>query len=264
MDFPAFRLIQATAPNGVVMLTFNDPSSMNALSAALVAEVEAALDVAEAGGARALVLRGAGGAFSAGGDVKAMLAAIAEPVAPGADDPVAAFNRGGGRFFRRFAALPFATVALVDGMAAGGGVGLAAACDFVIATPNAKFALTETGLGLVPAQIAPYLCRRLGANRALQLALTCRRLGGREAAETGLADLYAEDGEAALASLLAELRRAAPGAAAATKRLIAPEPVADAFIAFAANAFAAAVRGSEAGEGIAAFMARRKPKWAEE
>ncbi|MBK8457626.1 MAG: enoyl-CoA hydratase/isomerase family protein [Phyllobacteriaceae bacterium] len=264
MEFPAYRFIAAIAQNRVVSLTLNDPGSMNALSAALVGEVEVALDVAVAGGARALVLRGAGGAFSAGGDVKAMLAAIADPPAPGEDDPIAAMNRAGGRFFARYAALPFATIALVDGMAAGGGFGLAAASDFVIAAANAKFALTEASLGLVPAQIAPYVIARLGRPKALQLVLSCRRLGGREAAEMGLADIFAEDGEAALAELLAELTRAAPGAAAATKALFARAGHDDGFLEEAARVFAAAVRGTEAGEGIAAFMARRKPKWAEE
>lgn len=264
LHFPSFRLIEAMAHDGVVSLMLNDPTSMNALSAALVGEVETTIDIAVAGGARALILRGSGGAFSAGGDVKAMLAAMSNPPASGEDDPIAAMNRAGGRFFHRYASLPLATIALVDGMAAGGGFGLAAASDFVIATANAKFALTETSLGLVPAQIAPFVVARLGRPKAVQLALNCRRLGGREAAETGLADIFAEDGEAALADLLSELKRAAPGAAAATKALFARAGHDDGFIEAAARIFAAAVRGAEAVEGIAAFMARRKPEWADE
>lgn len=263
MDFPATSRVRASEAGAVVTLTLDDSANMNALSAALVEEFEAVLEAATVQGARSLVVRGTGNAFSAGGDVKAMMAALASPPKPGDSDPIAVLNMAGGHFFARYAALPFATIALVDGMAAGGGFGLAAASDFVIATANAKFALTETGLGLVPAQIAPYVIARLGRPKALQLALTCRRLDGREAAELGLADLFAEDGEAALAGLLAELRRAAPRAAAETKALFARAAFGDEFIADAAGVFASAVRGREAAEGIAAFLAKRKPGWAE-
>ena len=95
--------------------------------------------------------------FSAGADLKSLSAALATPPAPGETDPLQALNAAGGRFFARFAAAPFVTIAVVDGAAVGGGMGLAAAADIVIATPKARFALTETSLGLPPAQIAPYL-----------------------------------------------------------------------------------------------------------
>lgn len=263
MDFPATSRVKVSEAGGVVSLTLDDPANMNALSAALVDEFDAVVEAATAQGARVLAVRGTGGAFSAGGDVKAMMAAMAHPPKTGEADPLAVYNAAGGRFFTRFAALPFATIALVDGMAAGGGFGLAAASDFVIATANAKFALTETGLGLVPAQIAPYVIARLGRPKALQLALTCRRLDGREAVALGLADVFAEDGEAALAGLLAELRRGAPKAAAETKALFARAAFGDSFIADAAGVFASAVRGKEAAEGIAAFLSKKKPGWAE-
>lgn len=261
MEFPAFQSIRATATGGIVTLTLDDAASRNALSGALVGEFDAALAVAAAEGARGLVVRGANGVFSAGGDVKAMMAALATPPDEGAVDPIATLNAAGGTFFARYAALPFFTIAIVDGMAAGGGVGLAAASDFVIATPSARFALTETGLGLVPAQIAPYLAARLGRVKALQLALTCRRLDGPAAVALGLADLVADDVEAALATLVGELRQSAPGAIAATKRLFARAAPGPAFIEEAAGVFAAAVRGPEAAEGISAFLARRAPRW---
>ena len=129
-------------------------------------------------GLAALVVEGDGGVFSAGADLKALAAALASPPAPGAPDPIEALNAAGGRFFARFAALPFVTIALVDGAAVGGGMGLAAAADIVIATPRARFALSETSLGLPPAQIAPYLVARLGERVARRLALTGARLDG--------------------------------------------------------------------------------------
>lgn len=263
MTLPATTHIRLRLDAGVMHLTLDDPATMNALSGALVAEVELAFAAAEAAACRALVVRGSGPAFSAGGDVKAMLSALANPPRPGEADPIEMLNAAGGAFFKRYAGLPFATIAVVDGMAAGGGFGLAAASDFVIAGPKARFALTETGLGLVPAQIAPYLADRLGRRAALRLALTGRRLDAAAAAALGLADVAADDAEAAVTALLGELRGAAPGASTATKRLFGDLDTDD-FVRQAARTFAAAVRGPEAGEGIAAFFAKRKPRWAEE
>jgi isohexenylglutaconyl-CoA hydratase len=145
---------------------------------------------------------------------------------------------------------------LVDGAAVGGGMGLAAAADIVIATPRARFALTETSLGLPPAQIAPYLVARLGARVATRLALTGARLTGAEAAALGLADIYSEtDGTDRLAEVLGTVARCAPGANAVTKRLLrsvaSPEYIGE-----------AALRGAEGREGLAAFAQKRAPAWA--
>ncbi len=165
--------------------------------------------------------------------------------------------------------LPFVTIAVVDGAAVGGGMGLAAAADIVIATQRARFALTETSLGLPPAQIAPYLVGRLGERTARRLALTGARLDGREAAAVGLADVYCDSVEASdveLAALLEAIERCAPGANAETKRLLRAcraEPP-DVYIETAARSFAAALRGPEGREGLAAFAGKRAPSWARE
>ncbi len=242
-----------------LILTLADAGRQNALSAETVAEFDAALDALPEG-LGALVIEGEGGVFSAGADLKALGAALAEP--PGEHDPLAALNAAGGRFFAKIYALLCVTVALVDGAAVGGGMGLAAACDIVIATPRARFALTETSLGLPPAQIAPYLVARLGARVATRLALTGARLDGREAAALGLADFYSEtDGTDRLAEVLGAVARCAPGANAATKRLLRAAASPD-YIGEAAQAFAAALRGPEGREGLAAFAAKRAPAWA--
>jgi isohexenylglutaconyl-CoA hydratase len=242
-----------------LILTLADPARQNALSAETVAEIGAALDALPEGLA-ALVIEGEGGVFSAGADLKALNAALAAP--PGETDPLETLNAAGGRFFRRFATLPCVTVALVDGAAVGGGMGLAASADIVIATPRARFALTETSLGLPPAQIAPYLVARLGERVARRLALTGARLNGEQAAALGLADIYGERAE--LDALLKQIERCAPGANAETKRLLRScrdEPP-DAYIAMAARSFAAALRGPEGREGLAAFAEKRSPSWA--
>jgi isohexenylglutaconyl-CoA hydratase len=249
-----------------LLLTLADPLRQNALSAEMVAGIDEALDAAPQDLA-ALVVEGEGGVFSAGADLKSLSAALAKPPAPGETDPIEALNAAGGRFFARFASTPFVTIAVVDGAAVGGGMGLAATADIVLATSKARFALTETSLGLPPAQIAPYLVARLGERAARRLALTGARLDGREATAFGLADFYCdgdEERDARLAALIKAIERCAPGANAETKRLFRAcrtEPP-DAYIDTAAQSFAAALRGPEGREGLAAFLGKRAPSWA--
>jgi isohexenylglutaconyl-CoA hydratase len=247
-------------------LTLDDPRRQNALSAEMVAAIERALDAAPPGLA-ALVVEGAGGAFSAGADLKALAEAIAKSPAPGETDPLQTLNLRGGRFFARFAALPYLTIAVVDGPAVGGGMGLAAAADIVLATSKARFALTETSLGIPPAQIAPYLVGRLGERVARRLALTGARIDGREAVALGLADDFCDseaDCIAKLQALIQSAERCAPGANAETKRLLrlcrtlAPE----AYVEEAAKSFAECLRGAEGKEGLAAFAEKRAASWA--
>ncbi len=148
-------------------------------------------------------------------------------------------------------------------------MGLAAAADIVIATQRARFALTETSLGLPPAQIAPHLVGRLGERMTRRLALTGARFDGREAAAIGLADVYCDSDEARdaeVAALIKAIERCAPGANAETKRLLRAcraEPP-DVYIETAARSFAAALRSPEGREGLAAFLGKRAPAWARE
>jgi len=145
-------------------------------------------------------------------------------------------------------------------------MGLAATADIVIATARARFALTETSLGVPPAQIAPHLVARLGERVGRRLALTGARLDAREAEAAGLADFYCDtdaERDAKIASLLQAVERCAPGANAETKRLfracraLSPE----AYIETAAKSFAEALRGPEGREGLAAFSEKRAPSW---
>ena len=248
-------------------IVLDDARRQNALSAEMVAEIELALDGARDPNLAALVIEGAHGVFSAGADLKALSEALARPPAAGAADPLQALNAAGGRFFARLAALPFVVIAVVDGAAVGGGMGLACAADIVIATARARFALAETSLGVPPAQIAPYLLARLGERVARRLALTGAKLDGREAQALGLADFFCEseaERDARLAALIEDIERCAPGANAETKRLFraarAESP--EAYIETAAKSFAQALRGPEGREGLAAFMEKRAPRWA--
>jgi isohexenylglutaconyl-CoA hydratase len=246
-------------------IVLDDPRRQNALSAEMVGEIEGALDAASPGLA-ALVIEGANGVFSAGADLKSLSAALQKSPEQGEADPLEAINAAGGRFFARFATLPYVTIAAVDGPAVGGGMGLAAAADIVVATARARFALSETSLGIPPAQIAPHLVARLGERIARRLALTGARLDGREAAALGLADFYCDsdaERDAKLEALLASIERCAPGANAEAKRLFRAcrTQTSEAYIETAAKSFAAALRGPEGREGLSAFVEKRAPSW---
>ncbi len=158
------------------------------------------------------------------------------------------------------------TIALIEGAAFGGGLGLACAADFALATRGARFAVSETRLGVVPAQIAPLLVDRIGSGAARHAALTGQSFDGVEAKSMGLVCQVYEDG-AALAdgcdALLDHILQCAPGALAATKALllrVGKEPV-EALLDDAASLFVAAARGSRGREGVAAFLEKRAPFW---
>ena len=136
----------------------------------------------------------------------------------------------------------------------------------VLATADAKFAMSETGLGIPPAQIAPFVAARVGVARTRRLALTGYRFDGREAERIGLVDVACADAaalEAALAQVLAEIGRCAPGANAAIKRLLLASRTMprDQLLDESADAFAACLRGPEGQEGVTAFLEKRKPNW---
>jgi isohexenylglutaconyl-CoA hydratase len=246
--------------------TLDAPATRNALSDAMVAGLGDALALAESQPAvRALVLRGAGGTFCAGGDFSGFRALMAEPLPADGIDPIVGFNRGFGALLERIHASPVATIAVVEGAAMGGGAGLAAACDFVLAESGAKFGMPEVTLGLPPAQIAPFVAARIGHGAALRLLLTGRRVSAAQALACGLADEMHEGAalDERLNALLTELGRAEPAALRATKAILqrrSSESL-DATLDFAVYAFATALRSGHASEGIAAMSAKRPAAW---
>ncbi|AJY31990.1 enoyl-CoA hydratase/isomerase family protein [Burkholderia thailandensis 34] len=253
--------------NGVVFATLNRPAKRNALSDDLVAALDAECERAAGDcAARAFVLRGAGGTFCAGGDFGGFNAMMREPAPAGAPDPIAASNRRFGALLERLATLPMPTLAVVEGAAAGGGCGLAAACDRVLIASDAYLSMPETSLGLPPAQIAPFIVARAGAARGRWLMLTARRLSAADALHAGLVDAIAgADGiERLLRSELARVLACEPAALRATKRIVADAlrrergRVLDA----AAGEFAAALRSGIVAEGLAALSGTRLPSWA--
>ncbi len=246
---------------GVLHLTLNRPEVRNAMNSEMVSELRDALVQAEAAGSvRAVVLRGAGGHFCAGADLKSLAGA------PRDVESMAAMNARFGELCVAFANTPIVTVAVLEGTVMGGGFGLACVADVAIASETALFRLPETSIGVVPAQIAPFLVERLGYSEAKRLAVTGGRIDARAALALRLVH-EVHDGaavDAALARVLHELLQCAPGAVAATKALIAKArftPPA-ALVQEAAMVFARAATGAEGIEGATAFVQKRKPKWA--
>jgi len=258
--------LAARTDGAVLHLTLNRPAQRNAMSLQMVGDLRRALAAAQASGAvRVVVLRGAGGHFCAGGDIKDMAAARARPAAPG-EDAIADVSTQFGELCADFARTPLATVAVLEGTVMGGGFGLACVADIALADASVAFRLPEVTLGVVPAQIAPYLVERIGASQARRLAISGARVDAVEALAIGLVHAVHAQGEldAALDAVLRELLHCAPQAVAQTKRLIAGArfaPPAE-LIADAAALFSRAVQGPEGAEGTAAFVAGRKPSWA--
>jgi isohexenylglutaconyl-CoA hydratase len=183
------ELLQVRRDAGVWFARLNRPDKRNALSDALVTALGETCERVSADlEARALVIHGAGGHFCAGADFGRFLE-LMQSAAGHAEDPIAHYNRQFGAMLERLAALPVPTIAVVTGVAMGGGCGLAAACDRVIAAEDATFAMPEVTLGVAPAQIAPFVVRRAGARRARWLMLGAARLKAAAARDAGLADV---------------------------------------------------------------------------
>lgn len=249
--------------SGVLHVTLNRPDSRNAMSLAMVGELRALLAALnDDRDTRVVVMRGAGGHFCAGGDIKDMASARAAGV-----DAYRELNRAFGSLLEEAQALPQVLIVVLEGAVLGGGFGLACVSDIAISASSAQFGLPETSLGVIPAQIAPFVVKRIGLTQARRLALSAARFDGREALRLGLVH-FAEDDANGLAERLLEsleqVRRCAPGANAATKALLlASEGAAlGPLLDNAAQRFAEAVTGAEGSEGTLAFVQKRKPNWA--
>ena len=258
--------VRAAAGGSYVYITLDSPTTRNALTDEMVNGIQDAITHAESHpDTRALILRGAAHTFCAGGDFSNFRALMAAPAPPTAPDPIATFNRAFGAMLERLQACAVPTIAVVEGAAMGGGCGLAAACDFVLASSTAQFGMPEVTLGLPPAQIAPFIAARLGSGAALRLMLTGRRITAAQALACGLADEVAEPDalDARLHALLTDLGRAEPAALRATKAIVQRcrhQTLGDT-LDFASHAFAASLRSGTAAEGIAALTTKRQAQW---
>ncbi len=264
---PSTEHLRVRLEGGVLWVSIDRPKVRNAMSLQTVSELEAVFDaVAERRDVRIVVLRGEGGHFCAGGDIKDMAQARAQAPGPTQRDALAVVNRRFGTLITKVDRAPQAVVVVCEGAVLGGGFGLTCVADVALARRDAKFGLPETGLGIPPAQIAPFLVRRLGLSQARRLAVTGGRFDGERARAIGLVhEVAADDDElqALVAATLQQIQRCAPGAIATTKRLMLDVGVVEheALLDRAADEFGAAARGAEGIEGMTAFLQKRTPRW---
>jgi methylglutaconyl-CoA hydratase len=245
----------------VARVTLSRPAVHNAFDEHLIASLTATLTrLGDEPEVRAVVLTGAGKSFSAGADLDWMRRMA------GYDDET---NRADARrlelLLHTLDTLPKPTVALVNGAAMGGGVGLVAACDIAVAASHAVFALSEVRLGLIPAVIAPFVTRAIGERACRRYFLTAERFDAARARELGLVhEVAGADAlEATLGSVIAELLAGGAEAQAEAKRLLPIcRQLEGSLLAEATVAAIAARRASAEGrEGIAAFLQKRQPAW---
>jgi methylglutaconyl-CoA hydratase len=246
----------------VARLRLERPEVHNAFDAALIAALtDALVSLGTDPQVRVVVLEGAGASFSAGADLNWMRGMAAASEADNRDDALAL-----ARLLRILDTLPKPTIARVHGAAFGGGVGLVAACDIAIAATEAKFGLTESRLGLLPAVISPYVIAAIGTRQARRWFATAETFDAEEARRIGL--LHGVVNATALDSAVQRqvelLLKAGPIAAASAKALV--REVAAATNAEAIDqanaALIARLRVSPEGqEGIGAFLEKRKPAW---
>ncbi|MBI1795477.1 MAG: enoyl-CoA hydratase/isomerase family protein [Candidatus Eisenbacteria bacterium] len=253
--------VELIRDGAVARLWLNRPEQHNALAAELVAELVATFHaLAHDDAVRVVVLAGRGKSFCAGADITLMKTSAAATF----DENLAEARRLAG-MFATLADLPKPVVARLHGNVLGGGVGLTCACDIAVAADDARFALSEVRLGILPAVISPYVIRRLGDRAARELMLTGERFAAAAALRAGLIHraVPAADLDAAVDERVEALLAGAPRAQARIKTLL--ELYADSgwdeYRTAVPRVLAEVRSGDEAKDGLAAFFEKRPPKW---
>ncbi len=255
-------MLEAT-PEGVAVITLNRPEKRNAFDSTMIEGLTEAFETLQgADHVRVVFIRGAGGTFCAGADLEWMALAAEMTEDDNRSDAMTVAT-----MFKSLADLPAVTVALVEGAALGGGAGLVAACDLAVAVDGARFAFSEVKLGLIPAMIAPYVVEAVGPRTARGLFVTARSFDAAYAERIGLVSEVAADAAglaAAQERITAEVMAAAPGAVTDAKALardVFGQPIEHALMVETARRLARRRVSEEGREGVAAFIARRKPSW---
>ena len=242
---------------GVARVVLNRPDVHNAFNAGMIAELcDAFHMLGRQDVVRVILVSGEGKSFSAGADLNWMKQAAAQDEAANTADAMKM-----ARMFETMNTCPKPVVGLVHGAAFGGGVGLAACCDIVIAKPEAMFGLTEVRLGLIPAVISPFVIAKIGQSAARRYMLTGERFSAAEALRIGLIHEVAGALESEAAKLVEALLAGGPEAIADAKDLINNITEMDDRAELTSARIAARRASDEGREGIAAFLAKRKPGW---
>lgn len=241
-------------------ITLNRPEKRNAISAAMISELQTAFDEIEKSHARVGIITGAGKAFSAGMDLEMLSAIAQQSPAENQED-----SRRMAKMFRRIWSFPRPLIAAVNGAALAGGCGIATLCDFTLAVPDAKFGYTEVKIGFLPAIVSVFLMRQIGEKRTRDLLLTGRIIEAPEAKEMGLInEITPVEKLLYRAKELADvLIAASPGSLSRAKRLMtsAAASSVDADLERAVLENARIRCTPDFKEGLASFLEKRKPVW---
>jgi methylglutaconyl-CoA hydratase len=236
---------------GILRITLAKPERRNAFDAALIAELHDAFS--KIGDARVVVLAGDGPSFCAGADVEWQRSSIDLSFEQNVEDAL--------RLYRMLAAVdscPAPLVARVQGYALGGGSGIVACADVVVAASDATFGFTEVRLGIIPAVISPFVLAKIGEGAARRFFLTGERFDAGTALRVGLVHELADDLDAAVERVVGEILKSGPEATREAKCLVRGRPMEGEELA----RIAAGLRvGAEGQEGLRAFLERRKPNW---
>jgi methylglutaconyl-CoA hydratase len=260
----AYQFLETRRDRTIERLTLNRPDVRNAFNEHVIAELTAwagaTREAAGRGEIRVAVIAGAGKVFCAGADVTWMSRTVRYTREQNLSDAMAM-----ARMFTAIDELPVAVIGRIQGAALGGGAGLAAVCDIVVAAETALFGFTETKLGILPAVISPFALAKIGRSAARELFLTGARFPASRAKEVGLVHAVVPETQldVAVDDYVRELLTAGPEAIAAAKQLIAdvwPRTPADATAA-TAGAIAERRVSKEGQEGLNAFLEKRRPSW---
>ncbi|MFN3827708.1 MAG: enoyl-CoA hydratase-related protein [Micavibrio sp.] len=249
--------------DGVATITLNRPDTHNAFDEHMIAALSGKFDALHLEkNVHAVVLRGAGKSFSAGADLNWMKRAAEFTEQQNKADALVL-----AAMLNKLYTLPVVTIACVQGAAMGGGMGLVSCCDVVLAEREALFALSEVKLGLIPATIAPYVLRALGARQSRRYFQTGERFNGQHAFDIGFVHEVVTDAaemETRLATLLKGLAANGPHAMREAKKLcqdMEGQDITPALIDDTASRIARTRAGLEAKEGLTAFLEKRKAGW---
>ncbi len=260
MSFETIKI--ALDKRGVATLTLSRPEKHNVLSAQMIAELtQAAGQLGRDDAVRVVVLTGAGKSFCAGGDLRWMQTQMQADKATRKAEA-----RKLAEMLKALNEIEKPLIGCVQGQAFGGGVGMMAVCDVAIGVQGAKFGLTETRLGIIPATIGPYVMARMGEAMARRVFMSSRVFEADEAVTLGLLAkaVTAADLDDAIEAEIAPYLACAPGAVAEAKALVRRlgPPITDAIIDDTIDALSTRWDSDEAHEGISAFFEKRPPRMA--
>src|SRR2546423_811213 len=235
----------------VLRITLARRERRNAFNAELIGELNEAFSAG--GDARVVVLAGGGESFCAGADVEWQRSSIDLSLDENVEDAL--------RLYRMLVAVdscPAPVVARVQGYALGGGSGLVACADVVVAAPDATFGFTEVRLGIIPAVISPFVFAKIGTGAARRFFLTGERFDAQAALRIGLVHEVVPELDDAVQRIVGEILKSGPEATRAAKRLARETPSDGEELARIAAGLRA---GAEGQEGLRAFLEKRTPAW---